>query len=75
MDNNGLSERWREGHAVLNKIQYLPFLFLLGSQVAGIALLGAALKKEGGFFHTKVSILLSGPFMMGEASSSACNAD
>lgn len=44
------------------------YLFLLGSQVDGTALLGAAVE-EGGFFHTKVSVLLLGLCMRVEVSS------
>lgn len=43
------------------------YLFLLGSEVAGPPLSGG-----GGFFHTKVSILLTGPVLMAGASSRAC---
>lgn len=48
VDNNSLSERQREGHPQLNKVQCQPFFcfvfffysFLLGSGVAGPPLLG-----------------------------------
>lgn len=49
------------------------YLGLLDSQVDGAALLGAAVKGQGGFFHTRVSILLSGPFIMMEVTSSGSN--
>lgn len=53
MDDNGLSRRQSEGHAVLNEVQCQPFTcFLLGSQVDGAAQLGAAVKGERRFFHT-----------------------
>lgn len=44
------------------------YLFLLGSRVDGAALLGAAVKEEGRFFHTYVSILSSDPLIEGSLS-------
>lgn len=52
-DDNRLSKRQSEGQAVLNEVQCQPFTcFLWGSQVDGAAPWEAAVKEEGGFFHT-----------------------
>lgn len=67
--NNSLSKRQREGHPDLNEVQCQPFFFFTRFYwaVEWLARLcrGAAVKEAERFFHTKVPILLTGPFSDG----------